>query len=155
MRLILMCGPSGSGKSAYIKTHFPEAVICSADYAMLENGEYKFDVSKLSAAHRSCQYQVYTSMKEYEPEIVVDNTNLKKRERLCYLEMAEQFGYTVEVYALPFTEKIINRNIHGVSIEKVTEQTNKCDIPLGAVYIETTSSITKVKDILPSETGAD
>ena len=85
MQVKIMRGCSGSGKSTYIKNHFPDAYVCSADDFWLDkDGNYKFDLSKHGQSHAWClrKFIDYLEKMRQDPYllnpsscIVVDNTN--------------------------------------------------------------------------------
>ena len=57
--MAIMRGLPGSGKSTIasrIQEQLPQVQVCSADHHFIdEEGEYRFDLSKLGAAHAACQ----------------------------------------------------------------------------------------------------
>jgi D-glycero-D-manno-heptose 1,7-bisphosphate phosphatase len=76
---VIMChGFPASGKSTYVKTHYPEATIISNDLSKtaLEDFEIALQGNTL---------------------IVIDNTNITKASRKKYLEIAEQYGKIVDL----------------------------------------------------------
>ena len=114
-QLVVMRGPSGSGKSTYTKKHFPEAVVCSADHYFERGGSYKFDRTKLGAAHGYSKGKCESEMKKGTPLIVVDNTNTQLREMKHYVSLARKFGYHVRFVRMETpVEVAAARNTHGV-----------------------------------------
>lgn len=113
--LYIIRGVPGSGKSTLAK-RLPGTKISADDYFM-DNGEYKFDASKLKEAHKYCQDTCRALMKRGGASIVIHNTFTRKWEYNCYLEMAKEFGYEpIEIIV-----KSNFRSIHEVPEEKVAE----------------------------------
>lgn len=116
MRIILMSGIPGSGKSTFIEKHFPQADVCSADKFFMASGQYRFDASKLGAAHGEC-LRNFIHRVSCDPceTVVVDNTNLSALELAPYVAIANAFGITPELYTLNVEPAIAAaRNVHGV-----------------------------------------
>lgn len=122
--LYIIRGCPGSGKSTFAqKLVSHDFLICEADKYFIdkETGEYKFDGSKLKGAHKWCQDNVETYMKDslvndqFYREIVVSNTFTQEWEMKPYFDLSEKYGYKV------FTVIVENRhggkNIHGVPEE--------------------------------------
>jgi predicted kinase len=127
MKVKILCGISGSGKSTYIKNHFPDADVCSADHFFMKDGEYKFDPAKLSKAHGEClKHFVYLmSTKPHGDRIpvVVDNTNTTVVEIAPYAALALAYGCDLEIIILEAPlEKAAARNQHGVPRDAVEGQ---------------------------------
>lgn len=118
-KLILMRAPSGAGKSTYIKTHLPGALVCSADAFMYDKrtGLYDFKVEKLGWAHKSCFEACEKGMRDGVPVIVIDNTNIQRKWYKNYVDLAKKLGY--EVYQKCLTTQF--QNVHGVPDEKVAQ----------------------------------
>jgi hypothetical protein len=87
------------------------------------NGNYNWDFNKLGAAHNWCKANVKLDMLSGK-NVIVSNTNLTPKERKPYLDLAKEFGYTVEV----ITCNGGFQNIHGVSEESL-ERMRKRFIP--------------------------
>jgi predicted kinase len=124
--LILLRGLPGSGKSTFAKTMWSEYVVCEADdyFVDEETGEYKFNARDLPKAHNWCKFRVETFMKDnqvndqFYENIVVSNTFTQEWEMKPYIDLANQYGYTI------FT--IIVENRHGnSSVHNVPEETMK------------------------------
>ena len=135
--LYIVRGIPGSGKSTFAeKLVGHDLLVCEADKYFIdkETGEYKFDVSKIKDAHKSCQDRVETYMKDsllndqFYREIAVSNTFTQEWEMEIYFKLAEQYGYTV------FTVIVENRhggvNQHGVPEDKIEVMKNRFEIKL-------------------------
>lgn len=120
-RLVIMRGLPGSGKSTKAAQIQPEnGYRCSADdYHINEDGVYDWKPENVHNAHKWCQSKCHTLMVQGIPLIVIDNTNIKKRDFQFYLDQAALHGYTVE-YAQSDTEwawdidECTARNTHNV-----------------------------------------
>jgi len=114
-----MRAASGSGKSTWIKTNFPEATVCSADNFFVSHGkgQYKFNPSLLGAAHKSCLSAFEKALAAGDNVVVVDNTNIRKSWYQDYVKLATAKGY--EVFQKCLTTKF--QNTHGVPEEKVAD----------------------------------
>ena len=113
-------GISGSGKSTYTAKHFPDAVVCSADYYFGHGNNYNFNASKLGAAHYQCFELFQAAVNSGKPNIVLDNTNTMLKEFKRYIEYAEKHGYKVNVVRLVVDPKVAaKRNVHNVPQDKV------------------------------------
>ena len=125
--LYIVRGIPGSGKSTFAKTlggqHY-EADMFFID----EEGNYKFDVTKIKDAHQWCQSFVKTDMILEYPKIVVSNTSTQEWEMEPYFTLAKEYGYTV------FTIVVENRhggvNQHGVPEDKLEQMRNRFNIKL-------------------------
>lgn len=123
--LILVRGIPGSGKSTFAK------MICNqhveADMYFIQDGEYKFDASKINEAHAWCQNKTEEWMKKGY-NVVVSNTFTQKWEMQKYYEMAEKYGY--RIYSVIMENKHNGINSHGVPEEKITQMKNRFEISL-------------------------
>lgn len=100
--LILLRGLPGSGKSTLAN------LICNqhieADMFFMQDGEYKFDPSKIKEAHKWCQDKTEAWMqKGYN--VVVSNTFTQEWEMESYCELAKTYGYRVHT--------VVVENRHG------------------------------------------
>lgn len=91
--LYIIRGIPGSGKSRLAKQIAPEHNYAADDYFYDKKGNYKFDVTKLDAAHRQCMKNVKNDMMDGVPIIAVNNTFIRKWEYAEYIEVAEKLGY--------------------------------------------------------------
>ena len=132
--LILIRGVQGSGKSTLadwiLDAHAPSPCTetstgrttwmhFEADMFFINpiTGEYKWEADKIGQAHRWCQMMVDDAMQK-GLHVVVSNTFVKKEEMQPYLEMAQQYGYTVQTIICQGEFE----NIHGVDREKVEKK---------------------------------
>ena len=99
MLLIIIRGLPGSGKSTLAQKLALPGSICEADNYFMQGGQYKFDPTKLKEAHEVCQTQARNLMSSHYPasKVVVSNTFTQKREYQPYLDMAEEYGYEVQI----------------------------------------------------------
>jgi|SRR6478609_3265593 len=114
MKLIIVRGPSGFGKTTYAKTF--GLPYFEADMFFEKNGEYKFDASRIAGAHIWCQHNVEVELREGN-DVVVSNTFTKRWEIQPYLDFAKKYGAEVEIYRM--TKEY--GNIHGVPQDKVEQ----------------------------------
>lgn len=124
--LILICGHSGSGKSTFadfleFMIDGCEVEICTADDYHMVDGEYKFDVNKLGAAHKWCQERADSYMRHNTRIVIVNNTSTTQKERQVYIDMAEKHGYEVVQLFMGGSFD----NVHGVPDEVVKKQKEK------------------------------
>jgi predicted kinase len=118
MQVIIMSGISGSGKSSYIREHYPNAKVVSTDNFFMVNGEYRFDPADLGKAHAQCLLNFVVGLVSDYPIIVVDNTNLTAIEIAPYYSLAKAYGAEVKLVTLFVSiEVCFNRNKHGVPLE--------------------------------------
>lgn len=123
-----MRGISGSGKSTRAKQIAQErggAVICSADnYFLDEDGNYNFDVRKLSAAHNDCRLKFEKAVQWGEPTVIIDNTNTRKSEYKHYIQYASAQGYDIQIVKIdpPSIKECADRNVHGVPEDVIKKQ---------------------------------
>ncbi len=133
--LTLLRGLPGSGKSTFANLITNEFSICEADKFFTDtDGNYNFDATKLSQAHKWCREQVEIRMKDnqmneqFYPNIVVSNTFTKEWEMSEYFDLAKEYGYKV------FTIVVENRhggiNQHGVPADKLEQMRNRFEVKL-------------------------
>ena len=127
MKVILLSGVSGSGKSTYAKEikerkfAVPGATeVISADTYFTQKGIYTYDASKIAEAHNAC-IRTFTNVCKIPcgiENLIVDNTNTTALELAPYVAIASAFGHEIELITFHADAvKCAERNIHGVSLE--------------------------------------
>ena len=117
-KLILIRGLPGSGKSTLAKAlcYSPEWIHLEADMFWMEDGEYKFDASRLREAHEWCQ----TKTKEYlslDISVIVSNTFTTVKELRPYFDIAREFNIVPNVFIAQNTFG----NVHNVPAETLAK----------------------------------
>lgn len=103
MKVTVLRGISGAGKSTWVSRHAADAAVVSADHYFIVDGEYRFDASKLQEHHGKCFRAFMDAIQSGTVSIVVDNTNIEAWEYSPYVIAAEAFGYEVELLTLDCT----------------------------------------------------
>ena len=128
LKVIIMQGVSGAGKSTYIKRNFPMAKIVSADNYFInsETGNYEFNGGLLGEAHAMCLRSFVEVVLSWNNEvtedgfIVVDNTNCTIAEIAPYAQIALAYGHLLKIIHLDVDPKMAAaRNQHGVEEQQV------------------------------------
>lgn len=116
--LTIIRGASGSGKTTLAKalSKSKNCAYFEADMFFERDGEYKFDFRKLNNAHRWCQRSVENRL-SLGVDVIVSNTFTKLWEVQPYINLADQYGYDVQVIHCQGRFK----NVHGVPEEKVQQ----------------------------------
>lgn len=149
MKVIILCGLPGSGKSSYIDREYPNKVnvICEADQYFMQGDKYVFDKSKIGLAHEFCFSKFMRAISTgrasvsdwsgYEivdiDNLVVANTNTQLHEISPYVTVAKYYGHSFEIVKLECSvETSLKRNIHNVpeaTIRDMAERLKKLNIP--------------------------
>jgi len=139
--VVIMRGPTGSGKSTYVRQYFRNACVVSADNFFMkteiirQHGDggptrkrehYDFDPRLLPQAHAACLRSFVDALAEGVKTVVVDNTNIHLWELGGYLKIAKLAKYEVEIVQfVPTTiediKTCLKRNTHGVPFEIVAK----------------------------------
>lgn len=127
MKIKIMRGIPGSGKSTYAKKLYQDAkdleylpAIVSADDFFVGSEGYKFDPANLGAAHKLCMQNFLNYAWDKMDLIIVDNTNINVEEVAPYVAVGEALDYDVEIIQLDTPAEIAApRNIHGCPQSKV------------------------------------
>ncbi len=107
-KVYILRGPSGAGKTTWVKKIEAQVTVCSADHFFeeqitpLEHVDgvrigYNWDVAKLPEAHAACMTAFLQALMEGHPVIAVDNTNSRKWMYHSYELAARLAGYEVEI----------------------------------------------------------
>lgn len=152
-KCIIMVGASGSGKTTYVRRHYPTAAVVSADLffeqlAKDTNSTYRdvWDVQLLAMAHRNCQEEFLRLLMSGAELIAVDNTNIRSRDRKIYMILARSFDYDVELVVLPNDlESCYARQQHGVPKERLARQIHQQRLAPGIYrYVNTTEYVAPI-----------
>jgi hypothetical protein len=98
-----------------------------ADEFFMEDGEYKFDPTKLKQAHTWCQNRTMFWMKQGY-NVVVSNTFTQEWEMEPYLALARKYDY--KVVSLIVENRHGGINEHGVPADKLEQMKNRFEIKL-------------------------
>lgn len=119
MELVLIRGLPGSGKSTLARRMSTHEHY-EADMFFEQDGEYRYDASKIKNAHEWCQSQTFKALANGK-SVVVSNTFTRRFEMEPYFEMCKTFG--IESRIIEVTGNW--QNIHGVPdtvIEKMRQR---------------------------------
>ena len=126
MKMTILCGISGSGKSTYAKTLPVGTMICSADH-YFEGDGYKFNPDLLPKAHGACLKKAIGCIALDFP-VCVDNTNTTVAEIAPYAALALAYGYELDIIKISCDiNEAIERNVHGVPPEVIKAQAKRLD----------------------------
>lgn len=99
----MMRGLPGSGKSTMARTiairHFEQGgksvAICSTDDYHMVDGQYVFQPNNLGRFHTCNQLKVWDFMNRGVEIVIVDNTNIKRKDMKTYIQDASHTGYEI------------------------------------------------------------
>lgn len=140
-KMVVLVGISGGGKSSLARQLADEAqaagqraVICSTDDFFTVDGVYKFDPTKLGRNHWLNREKAAKACADGVDLIVIDNTNLRQRDRKPYEEMAAAHGYECETRVVgsfdpEFVKLCADRNQHGVPLASIEKMARKVQLP--------------------------
>lgn len=122
MKVIIMRGIPGAGKSSWIRSISDDATIVSADYFHVgKDGVYRFDPRNASAAHDQCLKR-FLELVQGDSTVIVDNTNIRGWEIAPYYRVAEVSGADVSIVRIECDPYIAaRRNAHGVPLKNVLD----------------------------------
>ena len=117
MRVIILVGASGAGKSTWIEKNCPQAHVVSADKFFLVDGVHKFDVTKMDKAHAYALRNFILYCATAKDLIVVDNTNTTIQEIAPYIAVANAYeADELEIvwFGTDRIKDLVRRNVHNV-----------------------------------------
>lgn len=121
--LFLLRAISGAGKStlAFQLLQLPNSLAFSADdYFIDEDGNYVWDHTRISEAHKWCRKHTVDAMFAEVDNIILHNTNTSEKEIKPYLDSAEEYGY--KVVSLIVENRHRGSNTHNVPDETLDRQ---------------------------------
>jgi len=114
--LYIVRGLPGSGKSQFARklVSKSEFVFEANKYMLDENGNYKYQASKLAFCHNKCFDNVKYAMIYGVDKIVVANTFIRKNDYNRYINLANKFQYDVRIITCKrfdpqFKKDVVNR----------------------------------------------
>ena len=125
--LILVRGVSGAGKST-IAELYGVRVYSADDFFLNAEGEYVFDRTKLSMAHKYCQDVADLAMSQEHDLVVVANTFTTAWEMKSYLSMAEKYDY--RVHTIIVENRHGSKSIHDVPVNILANQRDRFEVIL-------------------------
>jgi len=130
VKVIIMRGCSGSGKSTYIKKYMSadDYVVSNDDY-FLNDGVYVWDLSKINDAIDACVgafiFALVDAVDEDLGTIWVDNTNTRPEAWNIYTQIARAMRVPVEFVEIRCDPKIAaKRTSHGTTELTCSQQYN-------------------------------
>ena len=125
---VIMRAIPGSGKSTFAKKIKSSAEVSeltcsihSSDEKFMIDGEYKFDPSLLGAHHLANHREFCKSMSDGINVVIGDNTNIKRKDYMTYVNSAKAAGYrVVSVSFVPGDVQMhFERNVHSVPMDVI------------------------------------
>ena len=113
MRLILVRGVPGSGKSTFASKVFPGAFHVENDMFHVKDGKYRFDFNRQKDAVSWCMDMCETALRN-GMDVVVSNTFTKRGYVMAYVKLAAKYGADVSVYRM--TGSFENRHSVPVTV---------------------------------------
>ncbi|AZF89733.1 hypothetical protein QE332_gp122 [Pseudomonas phage vB_PaeM_LCK69] len=133
--MYIIRGLPGSGKSSlaeilYNKTWESgrQASICEADDYQMEFGKYVWKAERVVESHKKCMDKARWSMEIGLDAVIVSNTSTREREVAPYIDMAEEFGYTV--ISLIVENRHGNKSVHDVPESTMEAMRNRFSVKL-------------------------
>jgi len=131
-----MRSPACSGKSTKAKeiynTDSENSVMLSTDEFFMKNGRYDYDISKIKDAHLWNQDRANIAMSSGVKNVIIDNTNINKKQVYPYFKIAMENGYNVEFIEPDWTKDLRlddgkwNADFIVSLTDKRLETTGKC-----------------------------
>lgn len=139
--VIIMRGWPGSGKSTLSKAILESLTngcvgvdchdICRVHIASADKwhvnpltGKYEWKPENVSFAHHACRYKFSEAVSCGKTLLIVDNTNIRKKDYEYYVDVAQKHGYKV-FQAIPNNpgmwdiDECFKRNVHNVPRETI------------------------------------
>ena len=122
MKVLILRGIPGAGKSTFQKALPGRVLVCSADHYFERSGSYQFNPAELPKAHGECLKKFVEGIQRgLADTIVVDNTSTTVAEVAPYAALALAYGCELEVVTVECAPDVgAARNTHGVSLAACT-----------------------------------
>jgi predicted kinase len=127
MKVTILRGISGSGKSTWAKEHGEEALVVSADVFFLQDGTYQFDPSRLQEVHINCFRRFMEAIFTSVPWVIVDNTNISAWEYSPYVLAAQAYGYEVEILTFNCSVELSRSRKNLVPLPSLHRTCERCN----------------------------
>jgi len=125
VKVLILSGPPGYGKSTYVEALNCDKQVVSADTFFMKDGVYCYSPLQVGEAHRACLrlFNLVASGTGFQkPDLlIVDNTNVSLVEMAPYIRIAQAYGYEVEIHAF----RVLRKNVHGVPHTKVLQMSDQ------------------------------
>ncbi len=128
--LYLIRGVPGCGKTTFaeqLKRNNVVVQVLEADKYFIDEGEYKFDASKLREAHEWCQSRAKLYLLGGD-SIAVANTSTTEKEVAVYQRIAELTG--ANFVSIIVENRNNTGNIHNVPAEKIQQMKDRFSVKL-------------------------
>lgn len=125
--IYLFRGLPGSGKNTAAEELCPN-VVSADDYFTDDMGEYNWNPKHIKKAHAQCQREAESFMKAHQ-DVAVANTMTQDWEMKPYIDLAEQYGYTV--FSFIVENRHGGQNIHDVPSESIDKMRDRFQVQLG------------------------
>lgn len=136
MKVVILRGGSGAGKSTWIRKNIPseDSAIFSTDSFFIEgDGTYNFDITKLSEYHAQClagfinicsgEVSHLSREGRLVGTVVVDNTNTSIAEFAPYAAVALAYGHDLRIVTFVYDPvAAYRRNKHGTPLDACMRQ---------------------------------
>ena len=117
--LTIVRGLPGSGKSTYVRDHFPGVFHVENDMLHVKDGAYRFDQSRQMTAVTWC-YEMIERALEHGMDAVISNTFTQRRFILPYVELCERLNIPYRVIRM----ETQYGNIHDVPADVMKRMTD-------------------------------
>lgn len=119
--LYIIRGIPGSGKSTLARQIIAMGrnapltyAYCEADMFFIQSdGTYKFDSSKIRAAHNKCFNDILNAMKADTDVCIVANTFTTLKEMQPYIDLAKKYSYDFNII------RVVSKNYDNLALDKV------------------------------------